>query len=366
MTKVAIRSITIHLPRPERWETDFVEDYLEEWTYKVLEASDRISPQIDLEITTLRLTLPNIPLSAINDVASLSRKIEENVLISLGGLPPALDKVEDFIFSSIKEGFYMHITIGEPSWNILRRVARLFNRLSEEEPDMATRFGINLSGEELLTPFYPLSWSPGEKIPLITSCLTYPSALLEAYRASGFEGLKSEVKKWAKEASSVGKSFANEIKGSFKGVDLSVAPWMEDSSLGLVEVIAGVRLPEPGIAYGISLVNKALREVSNSIKSVGFNSVQLPLGEDLKLKLRASEGELRARDLARLCGACLAGLDMVVVPFDDVKVAGLLFDIAAYVRSDKVLGARIITLSGIEEGDKVFTKRFGEIPVIAI
>ncbi len=366
MVKVAIRSITVHLPRPERWDSAYIEDYLEEWAYKALEAYDRVSSQTNLEITTLRLTLPNIPLDSISDISSLSRKVEENVLISLGGLPPALDKVEDFIFSSIKEGFYIHVTVNEPSWNVFRKLAKLFNRLSEEEPDMATKFGVNLSGEELLTPFYPLSWSPGEEAPLITSCLTYPSALLEAYRISGLDGLRSEVNKWAKEASSVGKSFAEEIKGIFKGIDLSVAPWMEDSSLGLIEVIAGVRLPEPGIAYGISLVNKVLHEVSSSIDAIGFNSVQLPLGEDLKLKLRASEGELKARDLARLCGACLAGLDMVAIPFDEIKVAGLLFETAAYARSDKVLGARIITLNGIEEGDKIFTKRFGEIPVIPI
>ena len=365
MVNVAIRSITVHLPRPEYWKADYLEDYLEEWSYKILETYDRVSSETDFEISSLRMTLPNVPSDFISELTSLN-KVEENILISLGGLSLQPNKIENVITSTTEEGFYIHVLINKPEWSAFRSIARLFNRLSEKEPDMATRFGVNLSGQELLTPFYPLSWSPGNNIPLITTCITYPNALLEAYRSLGLAGLKNEVEKWAKKAYEIGHMFSGEIGGRFKGVDLSVAPWMENSSLGLIEAIAGVRLPEPGIAYGIALVNRILKEVSGSIKTTGFNSVQLPVGEDLKLKARASEGELRARDLARLCGACLAGLDMVVVPFDEIRVAGLLFEVAAYTREDKVLGARIITLEGIEDGDKVFTNRFGEIPVISI
>lgn len=112
-------------------------------------------------------------------------------------------------------------------------------------------------------------------------------------------------------------------------------------------------------------MNSALREAAARLPSVGFNSVQLPVAEDLKLKARVSEGEASARDLARLAGVCLAGLDMVAVPYEEKLVAGLILEVAAYARAKKTpLGVRIITLEGVEPGDRIALGRFGELPVM--
>ncbi len=361
----SIRSITLHLPKPKTWDIYFIEDYIEEWSYKLLEANDKISSENkEMNISSLRITLPNAPLEILRDLKELSLKSDE-VLVNIGGLPSEYKELEDLVASLAREGFYSHIVISEPEWEKLRRIAKLLNTLSEEDPELATKFGINLSGEEILTPFYPLSWSPGKEL-VVTTCLTYPNALYKAYRDSGLRGMKERARELGEVALKVAKKFANELEGIAGGVDLSVAPWMENSSLGLIEGIAGVRLPEPGIAYGIFVVNKILKELKNVLKLTGFNEVQLPVGEDLKLKARASEGELKARDLARLSGACLAGLDMVAIPFDEIKVAGLMLEVLSYSREGKLLGFRAIVLDGVEPGDRVSTRRFGEIPVIAI
>jgi len=131
---------------------------------------------------------------------------------------------------------------------------------------------------------------------------------------------------------------------------------------------SGVRLPEPGIALGIALVNKAVNEASQSLRIVtGFNEVQLPVAEDLKLKARVSELETNARDLARLSGVCLAGVDLVVVPADIDGVAGLLLEVRGYsISKRKPLGVRIIPVDDVEVGDKVYLEKFGETPVIPI
>ena len=152
------------------------------------------------------------------------------------------------------------------------------------------------------------------------------------------------------------------------GVDLSVAPWMEESSLGLVEYVAGVRMPEPGFLQGIYIVNRALHDASRVLgKTVGFNEVQLPVAEDLKLKARVSELDTTARDLARFSCLCLAGLDLVVIPASRDGVAGLILDVGACSRAkDKPLGVRVIPLEDVEPGDKVWLGKFGDAPVMPI
>jgi uncharacterized protein (UPF0210 family) len=359
-----IRSVTIHLPKPKEWSLEGVESLIEDWSYRVLEVRDRIVREVDIDISSLRLTLPNVPTDILRKSELLTLK-EEEVLVNIGSVPYEYELLEDSVSSLARNGIYSHVTIKEPNWKVFRRLAKLFNRLSEEDPEYATKFGVNLSQKEILTPYYPLSWSPGAE-PLLSICLVYPSALEAAYRSSGIKGIKDEMKKWANKALEVGRLFSKELRVEFVGVDLSVSPWMENSVLSLIESISGVRMPSPGIAYGISLVNKIIKEVSNEVKATGFNEVQLPLGEDSKLKVRAVEGELKARDLARLSGACLAGLDMVVVPYDEIGVAGLMLEVSSYAREDKPLGVRLITLDGVEPGDKVATNRFGEIPVIPI
>jgi len=365
----SVRSITLHAGQPSQWDPGAIEGHVERLVYDLLEAHDRASADIGITSWTLRLTLPNPPVDAVGAVTEALAGMDfDGVLVSIGGLPAGHKMLESVISEASREQLYAHLYISndpEKVWQEARRIAGLMNALAEEDPVMATKVGVNTSGSGILTPFYPLSWSPGDR-PRITVALTYPTLLRNAYMDGGREKLIRSAASFAASASKLARGVSQYLKAEFSGVDVSVAPWMRDSSLALVELVAGTRLPDPGISMGISAINSMLAEVARSVdRSTGFNSVQLPVAEDLKLKARAAEGEVRARDLARLSGACLAGLDMVIVPYVEGMVAGLILEVAGYSRAkDKPLGVRLIPLEGVEPGDKISLGRFGETPVI--
>lgn len=341
---------------------------MEDAVIRLLEAVDKAGAEGVPRPSTIRLTLQPAPdpQSAADVMDELGEVSEGNdVLINVGFY--SMINAGHIAREAVLNGLYLSVLLDTTRWDAIRGLVRLINAIAEEDVDASTRIAVNTGGRPLRTPFYPIS-STLEGEEALTIGLTYPSYLLEAYRRGGIEALRNAIIEAARFAERNVEAIARELTLRDYGVDLSVAPWMEDSTLGLVEAIAGVRLPEPGIAMGVAIVNKYIREVASELgRTTGFNEVQLPVGEDSKLKARASEGETRARDLARLAGLCVAGLDMVVIPYDERLVGGLILEVAAYsLVKERVLGVRVIPLEGVEPGDKVSFKRFGEIPAIPI
>ncbi len=355
--------VTLHFRVKNWWEEVSAVEAL---AFEIREAIDRASVESGLRPDSVRLTLQPAPsLATAADVAEELGSTSEGSGVYLNAGYYAGDRVDAASASSLaREGVYFSILLTETSWPQALSLAEVENAVAEEDPINATRFAINTLGAPIITPYYPLS-STVEAPPHVTVGLTYPNYLAEAYRSSGRQGLAEATHKAGEDALRLARIIASILGVKKVGVDLSVAPWMRETSLGLVEMIAGVRLPEPGIALGIETVNSALREAAERLPSVGFNSVQLPVAEDLKLKARVSEGETTARDLARLAGVCLAGLDMVAVPYEEKLVAGLILEVAAYAKAKKTpLGVRIIPLEGVEPGDRIALGRFGELPVM--
>ena len=360
-----IRMLTLHHPGVG----DDVKGTVEAELSRLLEARDRASSEYGLVVETVRLTLPNpaSPSEAIERVKSLEDLASgDEVIISIGNLLSSMPRLGEVIVEASRAGLFTAVLMEDESWETARKLSGIIHRLTEEDPSLATRTGVNVLGEPLLTPYYPLSYSPGGSR-LLTTALTYPNYLRDEYMKSGEEGLKAAVERAAKSALEVLGFAASLVDAEPGGVDLSVAPWMEESSLGLAELVAGVRLPQPGFGLGVMKVNMALAKASARVNAVGFNEVQLPVAEDLKLKARVSEGDTSAATLARLTGVCLAGLDLAVVPASVDGVAGLILEVAAYSRAKgKPLGVRIVPVEGVEPGDKVYLDKFGETPVIAI
>ena len=352
-----VRMLTLHLDC-QRVEDPLGE--LEEASYRLSEASDIIAGEYGYEVWTRRIVLDNCSVDEASEVIESHTPGEE--LVSLGNYR-ADSVTTGFLERLTEEGYYAALQLGE-GWRDARHASKLIHELSEKEPSRATHIGINTLGEPIETPYFPLAGTKTHRG--LTLGLLYPNHLLEAYRKGGFDGLVTALNSAAREAHEMLQRASEIVKATPAGVDLSPSPWMAESTLGLVEYIAGVRLPEPGIAYGISLVNKAIQQV-NDVPLTGFNEVQLPIAEDLKMKARVSELNTSARDIARLSGVCLAGLDLAVVPADIDRVAGLLLEVKGYsVSKGKPLGVRIIPVDEVEPGDKVFLEKFGETPVIPI
>lgn len=353
-----IRMITAHLDC--RSLEDPV-DAIYEYTSSLGEAGDRIASETGASVWSKRLVLDHCE-DSIDEI--LGSAPYDDVLVSLGGL--TLGRVSGEVAGDLAENeLFFSILLRERSWEEARRVSEVIHEVADREPSLATHFGVNTLGERLETPYFPLATTPRHGV--VTAGLLYPKYLLNAYRGGGYRGLVEAIRAAGRLAVDAIRIAADETGLSPGGVDLSPSPWMEESTLALVEFIAGVRMPEPGLAHGIALVNKAVGEAAAGLPATGFNEVQLPVAEDLKLKARVSELETTARDLARYSGACLAGLDLVVVPANRDWVAGLILEVSGYaLTKGKPLGVRIIPVEGVEPGDKVYLEKFGETPVIPL
>ncbi|MCE4618009.1 MAG: DUF711 family protein [Desulfurococcales archaeon] len=348
--------ITVHASR-----NDDIEDLM----FRLMEARDRITSDSGIPIETVRVTLPDNAGSIDERLAIAKAATGSEGLISVGGIKPS-ENLNSILEEIASEGLFAYIPLDEPKWDTVIEISKAIHQLADLDPSYATHIGVNVLGTPLVTPYYPLSSSPGHER-LVSTALTYPNYLYRMFLNKGIDGLKEGVETAYDTAYKILKVASEMVDAKPVGVDLSVAPWMEETSLGLVEAVAGTRLPNPGIAMGIARVNKIISDVSNGRHVTGFNEVQLPVAEDAKLKARVSEGETSARDLARLSGVCLAGLDLPVVPGDIEAVAGLILEVYGYsVTKGKPLGVRVVPVEGVEPGDKVRLEKFGDTPVMPI
>jgi len=361
--RFTVRALVLHLPVDTA-------DAVEDAGFKLLEAKDRVEGELGVRVESARVTI-NVGGSPerLAEEARVAAKasMDGGFFVNLGPTVVRGEDDVDLLASVAEEGVFFSVLLGELSWDRALLASKLFHEAARRGVDYPVYFGVNTLGEPIVTPYYPLSSAPPGRR-LVTAAITYPNYLAEAYRAGGLASLRDAALKAGRVALRAAESAAEIVGAGGAAVDLSVAPWMQETTLGLVELVAGVRLPEPGFAAGVRLVNEAIAGAAGELgAATGFNEVQLPVAEDLKLKARVSEGDTTARDLARLSGVCLAGLDMVVVPADVRGVAGLILEVASYARAKRApLGVRLVPVEDVEPGDKVFLERFGEVPVISV
>ncbi|MCE4603975.1 MAG: DUF711 family protein [Aeropyrum sp.] len=357
-----IRAVTIHMEKNASMRE------IEDTVYRAKEAIDMLTDSEGLEVWSFRIVLPSR--ENLAKAVETARELEdlqerEGIFVNLG-LYSIEEELLDDIAQLVDSGFFLSIKSDDESWDEYREISRFIHSLSDKSPDYAVHLAFNPKASNILTAYFPLATSPGNKR-LVTAALLYPNYLAQNFRSGGINQLEAAMKAAARRAIAMAEAVARETLAEVGGVDLSVSPWMEESSLALVETLAGVRMPNPGFAYGLRVLNEIISRVAGQVVSTGFNEVQLPVAEDSRLKVRVAELNTTARDLLRLSGVCLAGLDMAVIPASVDGVAGLLLDAVAYSRAKKgIVGVRVIPVEGVEPGDEVFLRRFGEVPVIPI
>ncbi|MFN4046139.1 MAG: DUF711 domain-containing protein, partial [Acidilobaceae archaeon] len=250
MAGFTVRALVLHLSK----DTVESETALETLVYRLLEAKDTVESSLNVRVDSLRVTAPP-PGDPVSLMDTFENVKPEGIIVSIGNLRSTRKSLEYEVKETVSRGFYVGILLEEPSWSHARRLSKLVHEIAEESPDNAARLGVNTLGSPIYTPYYPLSYSPGDR-DSVTVALTYPNYLKEAYQNGGFEGLKNAVEHAAKIAVEALNTAAATVKAEPGGVDLSVAPWMDESSLGLAETIAGVRMPKPGFALGVRTVNE--------------------------------------------------------------------------------------------------------------
>jgi len=353
-----IRSITI-FSVPAGWSRRKLISGMEGDALSVLEALE----DTDLDIWTTRISLPRLPpgIDPVS-VASAVQELLDDHDITFAA-PLHMDLRDERIWRLAEalqyEDVFASVRLAEADWADL--AARLILRVSEADPFYAAKLGVELKGGIESSPYYPISVAAARGFGI---SLIYLDELSQGYRRGRLREAVSDVRRWS---IGVGRSIERASGMRFLGVDMSPSPWMEDSVGGLLEELSGTRIPSPGTMYVIWRINEAVWDGMDDM-SIGYNELMLPLAEDNVLKERGREG-LRATDLLRMTAACVAGLDMVVLPGDiDAGILrGLILDQYA-IREVKgrPMGTRLIVYPGASVGDVVPLGIFGDVPVIGI
>ncbi|MEM4461773.1 MAG: DUF711 family protein [Candidatus Bathyarchaeia archaeon] len=365
-----VRAVTLFLDLADRGPLA-IREYLESRIQSFLEAIDDFRSRGVIWDRGVRISLSHLHTSGGKTIiARIVREVCESIGISM---------VSGFVYDATNDdpmiaedlstiGVYTSIKPGSPEY--YGRIVRLLKKISYRDPILLTKIAILFGGDDLLTPYFPLSMNVkrGEGVAL---ALLYARDLIEAYRGGGVNSMSEAVRRILSETESIGKRIASRIGVDYYGLDYSLSPWMDDSVALLVEELSGVALPSPGSMHTISKINHFIRRIASecSISSTGFCEIMLPVAEDNILKERVCEGMLRLRDLVALSCFCVAGVDMVVIPIDisEKVLEGVMLDLYEVSRlKGRPIGLRVILYPGVEQGDRVDLGVFGITPVIWI
>lgn len=140
----------------------------------------------------------------------------------------------------------------------------------------------------------------------------------------------------------------------FKGIDLSLAPGLEeDGSIGLaVENMTGSPFGSMGTLSACSELTRAIRDLGHPIH--GYSGLMLPVLEDEGLGRGADKGSFSVQDLLLYSSVCGTGLDAVPIPGNTPvpDIASTILDMASLsFKWKKPLSARLLPIPDGGAGD---------------
>ncbi len=359
-----IRALTVHAVIDDWSSPEAVASSLRRAARAVREAGRLLGELLDAEPWTLRVTLPPTPLEGEEAARVLGEAyrgagLPGDVFYGLlradaGAVEPGhvaeILGLGDNVFASI----YTPVAT-ERAAEILHRVALLGLP--------ATRFAVTVPGP-VETPYFPAGASGGPSMG-ISAALLYPRLLEGRNLYAAFEDLADVAA--AVEDALV--KVADRLGLEYRGLDMSLSPWMEESAARIIEEHSGSTICSLGAAASVAEVEELISDVCLDVECIGFNQVMLAVAEDDVLKERGREGCLTAYKLLHLSYACASGLDMAVVPssrWSPATAKAVLEEIVVASRlKSRPLAARVIAVER-GPGEEIQLGRFGETPVIAL
>lgn len=346
--EIVVRAVTYFADSRQ----DFREEY---WNgLRILDEASEIIRELGFNVFTKRISMYKLSRSDILKLPSLASR---DVLVSTGYINPRSLHVDDFKYLT-NSGVYTPILprLDDFTRDEAVNFSRIIHSVAEENPVNATRVSIGFHSESFMTPYFPDSSSRGFKSIGLAFLYT------EALKAGSLNSISAHIERVFKEFEVIASSL--EVKlGLPVFIDYSLSPWMEMSVAGLLESL-GFKVTEPGFNYALYTVNKLIAEYSNHSRAIGFNEVMLPYAEDSVLVEYGGSGLLKARDFLRYASTCVAGVDMIIVPSNIEKLAGLIMDsYSLSMVKSRPLSLRVIPVNK-EPGEKVELGKFGESFVI--
>jgi uncharacterized protein (UPF0210 family) len=359
---VKIRSLTVHAVVGGWDDPDEIARVLNTATRWALEAR-RVFEDSGLEVWTVRVALPPLPRRASVDVLVEGLKkarLDADVLYAVyhrDAYSASASEVRRVL--SISENLYASVSAPEPS----TEAARVLYEAARLGADMASRFSLTVP-DHVETPYFPaastLSSTPG-----ISIALLYPQLL----RGRSWDEALIDLLDYVSRVEDAAAKAADRLGLDFYGIDLSLSPWMEDSVTGVLEEALGDRLGSLGTMSVIASAEDLIAEACEETICTGYNQVMLPVAEDNILKERVAEGAITLRELAAYSYACVAGVDLPLVPssaWSERMAFNIVSELyAASYRKGMPLAARIISVDA-EPGSWIELPRFGRTPVIKV
>jgi len=356
--KAEIRAIVVHASVPE-WDKDVLREVVRSATMKARRAARIIEEKMGLRVDSVRVTLPPSPLPAgktVELLESLRGVLDQGVYYALFHAE-ATGTEPGHVLRVLGIGPRVYASIAAPA--PLEEAVRILYEVAKH-PDKATRFAVAVPGF-VETPYFPAGASLGP-VHGLSASLLYPRMLEGRDIYEGFSDVDDLVVELEDNLVDV----AEQLGLEYRGLDLSLSPWMEHSVARVVEQAAGLRIGEIGVAATIREIEDLIEELCLDATCTGFNQVMLPVAEDNVLKERVAGGELDVYKLLHLTYACVAGLDMVLVPakhWTREKARAILAEITtASNLKEKPLGIRVIAVDK-EPGEWLEIGDFGETPV---
>ena len=207
------------------------------------------------------------------------------------------------------------------------------------------------------SPFFPVAYHEG--VPSLSVGLETPNLVREAFTGIedptvAAERLRLLLNAELQPVEKLARSFAEQGKHRYLGIDTSPAP-SRDSSIGAaLEALTGEPFGSPSTLQACAAVTAAIKSVD--ILTCGYCGLMLPILEDPVLAERVAEGRIKISDLLLYSSVCGTGLDVIPVPGDatPAELARVIGDVATLaVKLKKPLSARLFAVPGKKMGEPV-------------
>lgn len=345
-----IRALTVHIA-PRNWSPhDIIGNAIELMT-KVRDCVKSCG----LDVWTLRAVLPPIPTGLDREWCQRFARMLINIDdVFIAAFPlecesPCTDIVMDLLGSA--HNIYGSIRCDSDTC-LLRAVDKTFRRFVE--PDVYTRFAITV-GTWIESPYFPATANVSVATG-ISASLRYVDLVERALLYGDAERLMEFVESSIRKLRSV--ALCSGLP--FRGIDLSLSPWMNESIGRLVEKLISSKIGSPGTINAIHSLNVFIKAIARKLKLnvIGFNEVMLSVAEDTILNERVKEGYVRLRDLVHYSLFCAPGLDMVAIS-RSVDLDRLAIDVfTVYRYKMRTVTIRIIPVDA-EPGTQIQLKNIG-------
>ena len=316
-----------------------------------------VSSKYGVSIVTKRVTLPFVDNA---DAAKEQLRVLKSIAARRGYVYSGLSLMNPLDPSTVVKlvneyDTYSMIWMTEYDNDVADFYINMLKLIASEDPLIARKVAI-LLGDLIETPYYPASVNVKGGIGLSIAIL-YASDLLRG------SDLQRRMREIVGRANAIGEELSELAGVEYRGIDASLSPWGQDSVVKVIEKVGGLRFGELGTMATIGLINRLINELP--FNKTGFNEVMLPLGEDDELKSRVNEGLVDLFKLISYTQVCVAGIDMVPVPVNELElIRNLLLDLTEVVRvKGRSLGVRLIPARGtsIDLGED-----FGKSPVVSL